>query len=287
VGIQIDRLPPFRYSLDAPGHLLPTRQVLNKIIRDDIYRQFIQITWVNPPGGLRPKMAFYAEHFLGLRDGFIVRPHYTLCHWAHALRIPLGQFRVGSHRLRVETDHQIDRPDRICQLCQLQEVETEEHFIFRCPIYYEIRGWFHCLFKGAQTLTGFFSYPDQRCLALYIQEALRFEPILFSLLRDQTLFDGSPPSSQCYLLVGALRDKPTPTQLQTPDQCGPVGPSSVPRDFSDMTRPDPFPGDDEIPQASSGYYLFQSATQWTIQASHQFPLWTSYYTQFSSLDLGW
>jgi hypothetical protein len=174
VGIQIDRLPPFRYSLDAPGHLLPTRQVLNKIIRDDIYRQFIQITWVNPPGGLRPKMAFYAEHFLELRDGFIVRPHYTLCHWAHALWIPLGQFRVGSHRLRVETDHQIDRPDRICQLCQLQEVETEEHFIFRCPIYYEIRGQFHCLFRGAQTLTGFFSYPDQRCLALYIQEALRF-----------------------------------------------------------------------------------------------------------------
>jgi hypothetical protein len=44
VGIQMDRLPPFWYSLDAPGHLLPTRQVLNKIIKDDIYRRFIQIT---------------------------------------------------------------------------------------------------------------------------------------------------------------------------------------------------------------------------------------------------
>jgi hypothetical protein len=38
VGIQTDRLPLFRYSLDALGHLLSTRQVLNKIIRDDIYR---------------------------------------------------------------------------------------------------------------------------------------------------------------------------------------------------------------------------------------------------------
>jgi hypothetical protein len=83
VGIQIDLLPLFRYSLDAPGHLLPTRQVLNKIIRDDIYRQFIQITWVNPPGGLCPKMAFYAEHFLVLREEFIIQPHYTLFHWAH------------------------------------------------------------------------------------------------------------------------------------------------------------------------------------------------------------
>jgi hypothetical protein len=133
VGIQMDRLPPFRYSLDAPGHLLPTRQELNRIIRDDIYRQFIQITWVNPQGGLRPKMAFYVEHFLELRDGLIVRPQYTLRHWVHALCIPLGQFRVGSHRLRVETDHQIDRSDRICQLCHLQEVETEEHFIFSLP----------------------------------------------------------------------------------------------------------------------------------------------------------
>jgi hypothetical protein len=26
VGILMDRLPPFKYSLDALGHLLPTRQ---------------------------------------------------------------------------------------------------------------------------------------------------------------------------------------------------------------------------------------------------------------------
>jgi hypothetical protein len=32
VGIQIDRLPLFWFSLDAPDHLLLTRQVLNKIL---------------------------------------------------------------------------------------------------------------------------------------------------------------------------------------------------------------------------------------------------------------
>ena len=26
VGVQLDRLPPFQYSLDAPGHLLPIQQ---------------------------------------------------------------------------------------------------------------------------------------------------------------------------------------------------------------------------------------------------------------------
>jgi hypothetical protein len=91
----------------------------------------------------------------------------------HALHVSLGQFRVGSHRLRVEIDHHIDQSYKICQLCHLHEVETEEHFIFCCPIYYEIRGRFHCLFRGIQTLIGFFRYFDQRCLALYMQEALR------------------------------------------------------------------------------------------------------------------
>ena len=70
VGIQMGTLPPFRYSLNAPGHLLPSRQELNRIIREDIYRQFVQITY--PTGGLRQKMAFYAEHFLEISDGLIV-----------------------------------------------------------------------------------------------------------------------------------------------------------------------------------------------------------------------
>ncbi len=36
--IQIDHLPPFQYSLNAPDHLLPNQQELNKIIKEDIYR---------------------------------------------------------------------------------------------------------------------------------------------------------------------------------------------------------------------------------------------------------
>jgi hypothetical protein len=80
VRIQIESLPPFRYSLNVPGHLLPSRQVLNRIIKEDIYRQFVQITRINPPGGLRQKMAFYTEHFLEIRDGLIVRPQYALRH---------------------------------------------------------------------------------------------------------------------------------------------------------------------------------------------------------------
>jgi hypothetical protein len=40
VGISMDHIPLFEYSLDAPAHLLPRRKELNRIIRDDIYKQF-------------------------------------------------------------------------------------------------------------------------------------------------------------------------------------------------------------------------------------------------------
>jgi hypothetical protein len=169
--ISPERLPPFSFSLDAPHHLLSTRQVLNQAIREDIYRLYIQVTWTSPPTSLGSKMSFYLEHFLELQDGIIVRPPYTCKHWMHSLRIPLGQLQVGSHRLQIETDHHIPRSDRICQMCHLQEPETEMHLIFRCPLYYEIRGHYHCLYRDSGgSLSTFFLYQDQRCLALFIRE---------------------------------------------------------------------------------------------------------------------
>jgi hypothetical protein len=154
-------------------------------------------------------MAFYTEHFLELRDGLIVQPRYTICHWVHALRIPLSQFRVVSHRLQVETNNQIDQSNKICQRCHLQEVDIEEHFIFRCPICYEIRERFHCLFRGTV-----FRYSDQRCLALYMQETLKLQAIFFSILLDQTLPSSkSLPSSWSYPLQRALSDRSISAQL--------------------------------------------------------------------------
>ena len=81
-------------------------------------------------------------------------------------------------------------------------METEMHFIFKCPIYYEIRGQFHCLFKGSRTLVEFFRYPDQRCLALYLQEALRFRahilhpPTRLDTTQQITTFLSRLPSSR-------------------------------------------------------------------------------------------
>jgi hypothetical protein len=54
----------------------------------------VHVSWENPPGGLHPKIAFYLEHFIEVRDGLIIQPPYTSHHWAHSLHIPLGKLWV-------------------------------------------------------------------------------------------------------------------------------------------------------------------------------------------------
>jgi hypothetical protein len=121
-------------------------------------------------------MSFYLEHFLELRDGIIVWPPYTHRHWIHSLKIPLGQLQVGSHRLQIETDCHIPWSDRVYQMCHLQESETKMHLNFRCPIYYEIRRHYHCLYRNSRgSLSTFFQYQDQRCPSLFIKEIFNHE----------------------------------------------------------------------------------------------------------------
>lgn len=105
----MDRLPPFKYSIDATDHLLPTRQELNKIIKTTFTDSLCRSLGLTPRARL--KMAFYAEDFMVVRDGLIIPPLYTLRHWVHSIP-PLGQFRVGSHRLQAEADHQINRSEK-------------------------------------------------------------------------------------------------------------------------------------------------------------------------------
>ena len=51
----------------------------------------------------------------------------------------LIKFRLGSHRLRVETDRWLPvKPptgQRICRQCDMNAVENEQHFLFDCPLY--------------------------------------------------------------------------------------------------------------------------------------------------------
>ena len=53
----------------------------------------------------------------------------------------ITKFRVSAHNLNIEVGRHrnIQRRNRLCQLCELNEVEDEFHFILQCPFYVEIR----------------------------------------------------------------------------------------------------------------------------------------------------
>jgi hypothetical protein len=112
-------------------------------------------------------------------------------------------------------------------------------------------GRFHCLFSWIQTLIDFFKYLNQRCLTLYMQEALRLG---VHILQCHTRLDSTQQitSSQCYPQGGALRDILISAQLHIPHQCRLVGPPPLPRDFNDITTSDPSPRDGRDPPGLSG-----------------------------------
>ena len=55
------------------------------------------------------------------------------------VRYPITRWRLSNHDLKIEKDRRRDIPrdQRICDLCEV--LEDEEHVIFRCPRYDEIR----------------------------------------------------------------------------------------------------------------------------------------------------
>lgn len=182
-GIDIDRLPPSQYDPASPYYRL-SRVDRNRVLRCDLVQAHVRDTWM--VAALPTKMQHYRDHFLRLtEDGFIQRPGYMDIFMSHAMRVAIGQLRVSSHTLEIEAGRAggIPREARLCRLCR-GEVESEEHYICRCPVFYEIRGRYHCLFRdGFGPLSRVIDYPDQRCLGLFLLEIRRHRE---DLLRAQT-----------------------------------------------------------------------------------------------------
>ena len=73
IGISIDNLPPFRFSWRDPNLRVDQKEI-NNCIREDIYRAYIQHTWISPPRPLSQKLYHYASIFLQVCDGDILLP---------------------------------------------------------------------------------------------------------------------------------------------------------------------------------------------------------------------
>ena len=90
----------------------------------------------------------------------------------------ISKFLCSSHKLHIETGrhHKIPREDRICQLCTLNKVEDEGHFILDCPAYSQIRSEiFHNMAIDLRQLLA----QEPLTLATYLRKAYK--------LRDELL----------------------------------------------------------------------------------------------------
>lgn len=216
MGLQMDMLYPFQYSFDAPHAL--NRHETNWIIREDLLQLWTFRPWISSIKLPPPKLSTYCDHFLlSSDDGFVIPAGYVQIHLSHALCIALGQLWVSSHQLHIETSRAqgLDRDQRICHLCSIEEADSEEHFIFRCLVYYKIRERYHCLFYyGFDQLRRVMSYDDQRCVALFVFEAHSLRNRFMrqhSYAKDPqscitTFFE---PQSHDQLDIPHLRDEPT------------------------------------------------------------------------------
>ena len=56
-------------------------------------------------------------------------------------RIALSKLKCSAHCLNVEVGrhNNIDYQERLCNLCDTQEVEDEYHFVIKCPVYKYLR----------------------------------------------------------------------------------------------------------------------------------------------------
>ena len=75
----------------------------------------------------------------------------------------MSRYRLSSHSLNIEQGRytKIDRKNRICTLCNCNDIEDEFHFILKCPFYSELRAQYikpyyykrPCVFKLVKLLS--------------------------------------------------------------------------------------------------------------------------------------
>ena len=61
------------------------------------------------------------------------------------LRRSIAKLRCSSHTLEIEKARHTKKPrnERVCPVCDLNEIETEEDFLIKCPFYKDLREKYH------------------------------------------------------------------------------------------------------------------------------------------------
>ncbi len=84
----------------------------------------------------KPKLCTYVT----FKDGPVTASHIS-CNMPKYERSLISQLRLGILPLRIETGRysKLETKDRLCLLCNSNEVEDESHFLFKCNFYSTLR----------------------------------------------------------------------------------------------------------------------------------------------------
>lgn len=107
----------------------------------------------------RPKLRTYKLLYRGL-----IPAKHVKCSIHRSARSLVSQLRCGTLHLRLEVGRFNREPleERICPICDMNEIETEHHFIFVCPAYADERKEFDESLSGRfddLTFYELFNYP--------------------------------------------------------------------------------------------------------------------------------
>ena len=124
----------------------------------------------------------------------------------------ISKFMFSNHSLRIETGRydKIPREQRRCQLCNLDEIEHEDHFIMECPTYNEIRQESPIEFQNYANTEALFHMEEPLKIAEFLRKAYT--------LRDQLTTPATyriKAKSNDGLKLLLCKGKDTPGQLRT------------------------------------------------------------------------
>ena len=124
-------------SLDMTQHYLNLRTCDLKVADDKLHHQS-SVHWLQN-----------IQNTSKLRTYCLFKTQYTAEKYVELdlpknVRSVMAMFRCGILPLRIETGRYKCEPfeDRICVLCDQNEIETEKHFLLHCPLYNRLRNDF-------------------------------------------------------------------------------------------------------------------------------------------------
>ena len=100
------------------------------------------------------------------------------------IRKSITKLRSSSHPLEIEKGRHSNKPrnERLCLVCNLNEVETEKHFLTKCPTYNMLRDIYNL--KELTNENDVMTRTPPNLLGSYIFEAFKYREMTIDILRN-------------------------------------------------------------------------------------------------------